>query len=261
MNIGIETIALASRLRKRAEFMRAFMYGERFFYSFAAGINLLLLLIGFAPYILHHQGEGGRAIHPVMLGIDFVHFLSITAWYLLLLVQALLVSLDKRRLHMSLGWLSAALVPLVAISSVVTALRSVREMPDMVRFEMPYPHFLLVMLTEAGVFVVCAIAGILLRKRPSVHRVLMLTASLSLLGGATSRIPWLNDIFGGYTQSGFFGPIFAWGAVLTILGSLRLGTLDRRLAAGYGLIVVSESAAATASLTDYWAHWAEVLVK
>ena len=256
----METIAPASRARKRAELVRAYIHGERFFYSFAAAINLLLLLIGFAPYFLHHRGEGGRTIHPVMEDIDFIHGLSVTAWYSLLLVQALLVSWHKRRLHMRLGWLSVALVPLVTLSTVITALRSVREMPDMVRFEMPYPNFLLLMLTDVAVFSVCATAGILLRKRPGVHRVLMLTASLSLLGGATSRIPWLDDVFGGYTRSGYFGPVWAWGAVLTILASLRLGALDRRLAVGVGLFVMSELAAALALGTDTWAHWAAVLV-
>ena len=261
MNIDVETIEPTPRLRNRVQLMQACMYGGRFFYSFAAGMNLLLLLIGFAPFFLHRQGEGGRTIHPIMLDIDFVHGLSITAWYLLLLVQTLLVPLNRRRLHMKLGWLSVALVPLVAISSVITALRSVREMPDMVRFAMPYPHFLFVMLTNAGVFLVCAIVGILLRKRPSVHRVLMLTASLSLLGGATSRIFWLDEVFGGDTRSGYFGPVFAWGAALTILGSLRLRTLDRWLAAGYGLIVVSNLAAAAAAPTNFWRHWAGVLTK
>lgn len=257
----METIApTASRPRKRAELIRPYIHGERFFYSFAAAGNLLWLLLGFSPYFLHHRGEGGRTIHPVMENIDFIHGMAVTAWYSLVLVQALLVSGRKRRLHMKLGWLSVALVPLVSVSTVMVALRSVREMPDMVRFEMPYPRFLLVMLTDVAVFSVCAIAGIILRKRPSVHRVLMLTASLSLLGGATSRIPWLDDVFGGYTRSGYFGPVWAWGAVLTILASLRLGALDRRIAAGVGLFVLSELVAAFALETDAWAHWAKVLV-
>ena len=257
----METVEPGTRLDNRAKPRRVRLSDGRFFYAFAAAINLLLLLIGFAPYFLHRLGEGGRILHPVMLGLDFAHGLSITTWYILLLAQALLVPLSWRRLHMKLGWLSVALVPLVTISSVMTALRSVREMPDMVRFAMPYPQFLLVMLTNVGVFLACAVAGIALRRRPTVHRVLMLTASLSLLGGATSRIFWLDDIFGGDTRSGYFGPVIAWGAVLTILGSLRRGALDRRLAAGYALIVISNLAAATVAGTDSWGHWAQVLTR
>ena len=261
MSVGTQTMAPVPGTRKRVPRVRAYIRGDRFFYSFAATINLLLLFTGFSPYFLHHRGEGGRTIHPVMEDIDFIHGMAVTAWYSLVLVQALLVSSGNRRLHMRLGWLSVALVPLVAISTVMVALHSVREMPDMVRFEMPYPHFLLVMLTDVAVFSVCAVAGILVRKRPKAHRVLMLTASLSLLGGATSRIPWLDDVFGGYTRSGYFGPVWAWGALLTILASLRLGALDRRLAIGVGLFVMSELTAAFALGTDTWAHWSRVLIQ
>lgn len=234
--------------------------GELFFYSAAAGVNLLLLFVGFAPFLLHLQGEGGRIIHPGMVSFDVVHGMSVLAWYVLSLVQALLVASNNRRLHMKLGWISVALIPLVAISSVITALRSVGEMPGLIFFRIPYPHFLLLMLTQVSVFLVCSICGVLLRKRPSVHRVLMLTSSLSLLLGATSRIPWLNDIFGGYVQAGYFGPVFAWGALLVVLGSIRLGALDRRLAAGYGLVVFTNMIAYAISGSAFWEHWASVLV-
>jgi|GEM_PF-6863805 len=236
-------------------------FSEHHFYLAAAAVNLLLLLIGFQQFFLHGGGEGGRVIAPRLLVIDIIHGVSITAWYLLLLLQTMLVSLGITRLHRKLGWVSVVLVPIVTTLSVVTALRSVREMPDMVLFEMPYPRFLLVMLAQVGVFLVCATMGILLRKRPSLHRVLMLTASTSLLGGATSRIPWLNNLFGGYVPSGYFGPIFAWCAVLTIFGSLRAGRLDRPLAASLGLIVVSNLTATAYSITDSWAHWISVLMK
>ena len=195
-----------------------------------------------------------------MVVFDIVHGMSILAWYVLSLVQALLVASNNRRLHTKLGWLSVVLIPLVATSSVITALRSVGEMPGLIFFQIPYPHFLLLMLTQVSVFLVCSISGVLLRKRPSVHRVLMLTSSLSLLLGATSRIPWLNDIFGGYVPAGYFGPVFAWGALLTILGSIRLGKLDRRLAAAYALIVITNMTAFAAGTSNLWEHWASALV-
>ena len=259
MNIEVETNA--APVSGQARPVRADMRAGHLFYSFAAAVNLVVLFIGFSPFILRGLGEGNRIISPNMWAIDFAHGLSITAWYLLLLVQALLMPFGRRRLHTKLGWVSVALVPIVATLSVITALHSVRELPDMVLFQIPYPHLLLVMLMQVGVFVVCATAGILLRKHPGIHRALLLTASVSLLGGATSRIPWLNDLFGGYVPSGYFGPIFMWAAILTILGSLRVGRLDRPLAAGCGLIVISNLVAAAWALTDSWAHWARVLLR
>jgi len=232
---------------------------ELFFYSAAAGVNLLLLFIGFAPFFLHLQGESGRTLHPGMVMFDVAHGVSITAWYVLSLVQALLVASNNRRLHMKLGWLSVALIPLVVISSVLTALRSVGNILELNFFQIPFSHFLLLMLTQVTVFMVCSISGVLLRKRPAVHRVLMLTSSISLLLGATSRIAWLNDLFGGYVPAGYFGPVFVYGALLVILGSIRLGKFDHRLAAGYALIVVSNMIAFAVSGTNFWEHWAKVL--
>jgi hypothetical protein len=233
---------------------------ERFFYSSAAGVNLLLLFIGFAPFFLHLQGESGRTIHPRMLIFDVVHGMSILAWYVLSLIQALLVASNNRRLHTKLGWASVALIPLVAVSSVMTALRSVGTIPELNFFQIPFPHFLLLMLTQVSVFLVCSISGVLLRKRPAVHRVLMLTSSLSLLLGATSRIAWLNDIFGGYVPAGYFGPVFVWGALLTILASIRLGKLDHRFAAGYALILITNMVAYAVSATSFWERCATALV-
>ncbi|MDR2012694.1 MAG: hypothetical protein LBQ20_06590 [Rhodanobacter sp.] len=243
-----------------AVYRRLARNSELFFYSAAAGVNLLFLFIGFSPFFLHDQGESGRIIHPGMVIFDVVHGMSMLAWYVLSLVQALLVSSNNRRLHTKLGWVSVALIPLVAISSVIIALRSVGAMPSLIFFQIPYPHFLLLMLTQVSVFLVCSISGVLLRKRPNVHRVLMLTSSLSLLLGATARIPWLNDIFSGYIPVGYFGPVFAWCAVLTTLGSIRLGKFDRRLAAGYVLIVIANLTAYAVAGSSFWEHWATALV-
>lgn len=240
MNAGVETkvpsLPAPADLGTRARWATRL---PGLFYPFAAAVNLLLLFIGFSAFFLHGRGEANRIISPSMMALDFVHGVSITAWYVLLLVQAILVRSGARRLHMNLGWISVALVPLVTTFCVLTALHSVREMPDRIVFQLPPLQFLRLMLTQAAVFSLCATAAILLRKRSHLHGPLMLMASVSVLGGATSRIPWLNDVFGGYVPSGYFGPVFAWGAILTMLGSLRRGRLDRPLAAGYILIVIS----------------------
>ena len=117
------------------------------------------------------------------------------------------------------------------------------------------------MLVEIVVFTLCAVAGILTRKRPEIHRAMMLTASLSLLLGATARIPWLNAIFGGDNQPGFFGPIFALGAGLVLVNSIRLRAFDRWLAAGFGVMIATYLLAACLGPTDTWRHLASGLLK
>lgn len=119
----------------------------------------------------------------------------------------------------------------VAVTGVMVASRSTLGAQDFVFFGMAYyPDFLLVMLAEIAVFTLFVLAGLLLRKKPERHRAMMLLASLSLLLGATSRIPFLVSHFGGNTlRVAFFGPVFALAALLLIIRTLMTRTFDRCL--------------------------------
>ncbi len=90
---------------------------------------------------------------------------------------------------------------------------------------------------------------------------MMLTASLSLLLGATARMPWLNALFGGDTPTGFFGPVFALGAGLVLVSSLARRTFDRPFAAGYSAIIVTYLLAAFIGRTNAWQHLTISLLK
>ncbi|MEO7599470.1 MAG: hypothetical protein ABIV50_11095 [Opitutus sp.] len=239
------------------------MKSDRIFYSTTAGLILAIMFIGFRAFFISGHGQGGRTIDPTILPTVVVHGVAITAWYVLFLVQALLIAGKNRRLHMKLGWISAVLVPVIAVSGLMVAIRSAQGAPaNFVFFGMPYrSQFSLIMLTEIVVFTLCVMAGMMNRKRPEVHRAMMLSASLSLLLGATARMPWLNALFGGDTSTGFFGPVFALGAGLLIVNSLRRGKFDRPLAAGYGTIVVTYLLAAWVGSTTAWQHLAIALLQ
>jgi len=227
---------------------------DRLFYSTTSALILVILFVGFREFFTTGHGDGGRIINPQILPTVIVHGLSITAWYILVLVQSLLITLKNRRLHMKLGWVSVALVPVIAVSGVLVALRSARGAPaDFVFFGMPYrSDFVLIMLTEMVVFTLCVAAGLAYRKRPDIHRAMMLSASLSLLLGATARMPWVNALFGGQTRAGFFGPIFVFGAALVLVNSIRCRAFDRWLAVGFGGTVVLYLVAMLAGATPAW---------
>jgi hypothetical protein len=57
-------------------------------------------------------------------------------------------------------------------------------------------QFLIVMLAEVRLFTLFVLAGVAFRKRPNIHRAMMLLASLSILAGATVRMPVLFPVFG-----------------------------------------------------------------
>ena len=223
---------------------------------------LVIMFVGFREFFTTGHGHGGRIIDSKILPTVILHGLSVTAWYVLSLVQSLLITVNNRRLHMKLGWCSAVLMPVIAVSGVLVALQSARGAPaEFLFFGMPYRlDFVLVMLTEIVVFTVCVTVGMFNRKRSEIHRAMMLAASLSLLLGATARIPWRNTLFGGATPAGFFGPVFAFGAALVLANSIRRREFDRWLAAGFGSTAVLYLLAMQVGATDAWHQMAIALL-
>ena len=189
-----------------------------------------------------------------------VHGLAITAWYVLSLVQSLLITVSNRRLHMKLGWCAVGLGVVITLTGVMVALRSVQGAPEFVFFSMPYPEFLLVMFAEIAAFTVFLIAGLVTRKRPATHRSMMLLASLSLLLGATARIPFLTELFGGDNPMGFYGPVFALGTLFLLVRYLVTRTCDTRFATGHALMMIAYFGAEQLSRTATWRHLATTLL-
>jgi len=124
---------------------------------------------------------------------------------------------------------------------------------------MAYRQFLFVMLAEVALFMLFVLAGVLSRKRPKVHRSLMLLASLSILAGATVRMPVLFPIFGEGGWIGIFGPIFTLGAVFLFVRSLLGRAFDRWLVAGYAGMVVLYVATCEFAVSDAWDYLAKAI--
>lgn len=239
------------------------MKSDRFFHATAAALNLVIMFVGFSAFYTSGHGEHGRIIAPAIYPLVLVHGMAVTAWYVLSLAQALLITVKNRRFHMKLGWAAAGLVPVVAVSGVLVAIRSAQGAPGFVFFGMNYQlDFLLVMLTEIAVFTGLVIAGILTRKRPEIHRAMMLSASLSLLLGATTRIPSLVSLFGGdASRVAFFGPVFVYAALLLLVRCLMTRSFDRWFATGYAVIVVVYLLAEQVSRTGAWHQMAAALLR
>jgi hypothetical protein len=235
---------------------------DRAFYSTAAALNLVIMLVGFSAFYTSGRGEHGRVIAPGIMAVVIVHGMSVTAWYVLSLVQSLLITVKNRKLHMKLGWSAVGLVPVIAVSGVLVALRSAQGAPNFNFFGMSYHNFLLVMLVEIAMFTVLVSAGLAMRKRPEVHRSLMLLASLSLLLGATTRIPKLVALFGGHeSRTAFFGPVFVLAVGLVLVRWAMTKTVDRWLAGGYAAMTSVYLVAEQLSRTDAWRQMAVMLLK
>ena len=225
----------------------------------AAGsaLFLLMMVVGFHPFITAGRGQGGRVIAPPIFRLVSLHGMAIASWYVLFFVQSMLITLRKRKLHMTLGWAAVAIGLTIAITGPLVAIRSVQiTPPDFLFFGMLYSRFLLGMLTEIALFTGFVTAGLLLRKKPKVHRALMTLASLSILAGATVRMDFLYPLFGHTGWVGLYAPVFCVGLALLLFRFAMTRTLDRGFAGGYAIFVIALIAADKLSATGAWDHLA-----
>jgi hypothetical protein len=237
------------------------MKPDRFFYTAAGAIFLVLTVLGFQQYIFHGKHVDGSAIAPAMLVTVVLHSSAIFAWFVMFFVQSLLISTHNRRVHMTLGWGVVGIAALIVVTGSLVALRSIRVAPEQVIFDWPGPQFLLVMWTEIALFAVFITIGVLNRKRPRIHRPMMLLASLVILSGATARIAQLNSIFGIHLWVALFGPVVTLGVLLLLARAAMTRSLDRPFAMGLTVFAVVTLVAGRLAMTNMWGDWAGMILK
>ena len=78
---------------------------------------------------------------------------------------------------------------------------------------------------------------------------MMLLASLSILAGATVRMPIFHPVFGDAGWQGLFGPIFTLGVILVGARAWLTARLDRWITGGFVALVAAYVLATTAAVT------------
>jgi hypothetical protein len=237
------------------------MKPDRFFYSAAGAIFLVLTVLGFQQYIFHGKHVDGSAIAPAMLVTVILHSSAIFAWFVMFFVQALLISTHNRRVHMTLGWGVVGIAALIVVTGSLVALRSIRVTPEQVIFDWPGAQFLLVMWTEIALFAVFVTIGVLNRTRPRIHRPMMLMASLVIVSGATARIAQVGAIFGYHHWIGIFGPVVTLGVLLLAVRAAMTRSFDRPFAMGLGVFAVVTLIAGRLAVTNMWVDWAGMILR
>jgi len=219
-------------------------------YIYAVIATALIVLTGFARtyYLKAFFGT------PALTGLVHVHGLVMTTWVALFLTQVFLVSSRRTKLHRQLGvfggvW--AVLVVLVGVTTAITAAgKGVSPGP-------PPLVFLSVPLGDMLVFSVLVGSAIYYRRKPEIHKRLMILSCATLLPASLARIP--IDFF----LTG--GPLVFFGiADLIMLIVVGVDTLrNRRLhpAFGWGLlfVILSHPLRLMLSGTDIWMRFAQWL--
>ena len=161
MNAATPLVANGRLARGHRPAVAASKNSTRYFHSTAAIVMLVIVLVGFQPFYFKGEGMGGRIISAQLFPLVLVHGALTTAWFVLFLVQALLISTRKRRIHMKLGWAATAIALGVATTGFMVAVQSVRAGPEGPFWGMAYRQFLLVMLAEISLFSLFVVAGVL----------------------------------------------------------------------------------------------------
>ncbi len=214
----------------------------KLFYPAASLILLVSVLWGFSQYWFNGgRGAGGREIAPPMKTLVLVHGSVMAAWTLLFVLQPMLVLAGKRKVHMLVGKAGVALAVGVVVLGTMVGVISARHTPVEVRIWGLSPErFLAVPLSGVLTFAALVAIGIAYRRKPAVHRAMMLCATLSVCTAAISRIAPLSDLYIGTFLETAFGPFFMMavlGVALLLVRCALIRGIDRPLAWGTAALI------------------------
>lgn len=221
----------------------------RFFYPAVAGALLILMLLGFQQFYLQGKAAGGRELPPPIRSLIILHGLSMTGWVLLYLTESVLVATRRYRWHMLLGRVGAVLAVAIVLTGLKVGIESARFTPPEVRIWGRTPRqFMTIPVLSILVFGGFVAVGVAYRKRPGVHKPMMLLATLSAIPAAVSRIDALSNLYHGTVCETVFGPNFmtlVFAGLLPFVYRLLTRTVDRVYLGGYAFLV-------TVSVFTYW---------
>jgi hypothetical protein len=168
--------------------VRTMTFVERWYFTGMAMVMLVVSIAGFMPAIVH---PAGRRAPLTMLAA--AHGIVFFAWLLLFLAQSLLVATRRIGWHRRLGLASILLLALIIPLSFATTVHMVRRGFDLSGDQHVDPHPQLVGGLDGPAasvfnffallaFAILAVAALSYRRRPEIHKRLMLFANFELMG-------------------------------------------------------------------------------
>ena len=192
-------------------------------------VLLGIVLAGFAPSLYLRVGFD---VPPIPLYLH-IHGAILTGWFVWLVAQAWLIQAGNSGLHRKLGAFAAAYGLLVVAGALMATFNAVeRDLAQGINFDtsmaeiapevggdLTYLNFIRGVvwgnISGATTFAALLVAAVLFRRRPDVHKRLVLIATVAIIGPALARIArW--EMLGG--EQGPFIPL----ALLTLLASIAI---------------------------------------
>ncbi|MEO6155616.1 MAG: hypothetical protein ABIP16_07810 [Thermomonas sp.] len=153
--------------------------------------------MGFTPAVgMRLAGHASYPAPPILQ----IHAFAFGAWLLLLTTQIGLVRVRRMALHMTLGLVGVALIPVMAVTAFVSEVYSQR-------FHFDHPPnnlaFFILPIFYVAAFACLATLAMLRRKNPSAHKRLILLATTIIVGAAYAR--WWGEALASAFGDGYVG--------------------------------------------------------
>jgi len=234
----------------------------RLLYAAFALLLVVVTFLGFQRFYLHGRAYPDRVIPAPMLPLIVTHGAAMTGWIVLFLVQPLLIVGNHRRLHMTLGKIGGGLAAIIVGVGLIVPIEVVRHGPEFTLWGLTRRQFMAIPIFSVLLFGLFVTIGIWNRRRPQIHRPMMLLATLSIIAAATDRITGLSELYSESLWGRVFGPYFPAllvGALFLVVKWLLTWSFDRWYSVGFAALVAAWAAIMVVATSAPWARIASFL--
>lgn len=222
---------------------------ERWFYVVMSIAAMITVFAGFSrTYYLRP-----RFTTEPLIPLLHLHGVVFTSWIVLFVTQTMLVAAHRTDIHRRLGILGGVIAALMIVIGTTTAIiranLGVSPVPNV-----PILSFLVIPLGDMFVFSILVCAGFYYRRRPDVHKRLMLLATISILAAAIARLPFAFILQAG--PLAFFGLTDALVVVCVLYDLVTLRRIHRASALAGLFIIASHPLRMMLGGTHAWLSFA-----
>lgn len=221
---------------------------ERWFYISMSIAAVITVFAGFAPTYYLRPYFNTTPLMPLL----HLHGLVFTSWLALFLIQTTLVAAHRTDIHRRLGILGGVIAALMIVIGPTTAVIRASQGATPVPGISPL-SFLVVPLGDMFVFALLVGAGFYYRRRPDVHKRLMLLATVSILAAAIARLPFAIMQAG---PPAFFGLTDVFVLACIVYDLITLKRVHRATVLAALLIIASQPLRLMLAGTQVWLAFA-----
>jgi hypothetical protein len=152
------------------------------YFLVAASIALTVVIIGFWTTFFIPYAQGTFEAPPVI----YIHGGFLFLWTLLLVLQSTLVQTKKVRLHMTVGWFALVVALGVVVSTMATGVYVLRRDVSAGLGQIAISSLVGPFITST-IFAILVAFAVKYRRRPEIHKRLMLLAMMAIIWPAFFR--------------------------------------------------------------------------